>query len=81
MNKIQRAEKGIRSYYQQKTEDDELRAWARMEQSNKYFFKYAKARMRYKSPIGPFISETGQVMDDKPCEILNREYFNICVPL
>ena len=52
MTKISRAEKGIQAYYQGKTEEEEMRAWSRMEVSNKYFFKYAKSKMCYKSPIG-----------------------------
>ena len=79
MIKISRAERGIQAYYQEKTEEEERRAWGRMEISNKYFFKYAKSKMRYKSPIGPFMSDKGDLIEESPCNTLNKEYFDVFV--
>ena len=65
--KISRVEKGIRAFYQEKVGQVEMTAWSMMKESNKYFFKYIKRTLHFKSPMGPFM--------DKDIKMVNESHF------
>ena len=33
--------------------------------------------MSCKVPFGPFVTEEGAIIDEKPCKTLNKEYYNV----
>ena len=50
-----------------------------MEVSKKDVFKYAKLNTHYKSPIRPYVIEKGDLIEEKPCDMFNKEYSNFCI--
>ena len=48
-----------------------------MKECSSYFFKYAKSQARFKAPIGPFLTESGEVRPERACDLLNQEYAEV----
>ena len=74
IKKIEDAEIKESRFYQSKAEEEERRVWERMKDSSKYFFKFARAKVRIKTPIGLLVSKKGDIIQDAEAETLNREY-------
>ena len=54
-----------------KKDEEEKEAWAKMKESNKYFFKYARSKLKFKAPIGPFTNKEGNIIKESECVTLN----------
>ena len=48
-----------------------------MKKSNKYFFKYAKSKLKFKTPVGPFTDKEGNLIKEKECVTLNNQYQSV----
>ena len=48
-----------------------------MKQNSRFFFRLAKLKTRLRAPIGPFTDDKGKLIDEEPCETLNREYYEV----
>ena len=61
---------------QNKKQEEEARAWKKVNQNSRYFFAYAKKISQARNPIGPFIKEDGSVIQEPECETLNDTYYS-----
>ena len=52
-------------------------ACERMKQSSKFFYILVKSKSTLHAPISPFTDDDGNLIYEKPCEILNQTYFDI----
>ena len=48
-----------------------------MQENSKFFFSYAKKVSGYKSPVGPFVDEKGNVIKEPACITLNKQYASV----
>ena len=77
MEKIYRAETAIQNFYKEKQENTEKEAWTKMSENPKYFYSYAKKMSQYKSPVGPLVNEKNEVINEKTCITLNKQYASV----
>ena len=77
LEKIYRAETAIKNYYKEKQETQEQEAWQKMRENSKFFFSYAKRVSQYKSPVGPFVDKKNNVIKEKACIALNKQYASV----
>ena len=48
-----------------------------MKKSSRYFYKYAKSKLKFKTPVGPFTDKEGNLINEKECETLNKQYQSV----
>ena len=48
-----------------------------MKESNKYLFKYARSKLKFKTPIGPFTNKEGILIKERECVTLNKQYQSV----
>ena len=48
-----------------------------MKEKSKFFFSYAKKVSRFKSPVGPFVDDKGNVIKEPACITLNKQYASV----
>ena len=48
-----------------------------MKESNKYFFKYARSKLKFKAPIGPLTNKEGNIIIERECVTLNQQYQSV----
>ena len=77
IKKIGDADANESKFYQHKAEEEEKRAWERMRENSKHFFHLARKKVRIKTPIGPFVTKEGKLMEESEAETLNKEYQSV----
>ena len=48
-----------------------------MKSNSRFFFHLTKKKARKRAPIGPFTDDKGKLIEEEPCETLNKTYFEV----